>query len=132
MRVSTPHIAIVTIGCWALIGITMAQQSPEIVVEAPHRPANVAKTAPGSKELLPEVSVSHRVKYSDLDLSTHSGAVELEKRIRDSATEACQQLSKLYPGSTQGEGKESCVDGAVKKAMEQANKAIAAAEKSKK
>ncbi len=130
MKVRTPHIAIAAIGSWLLTGITMAQV-PEIVVEAPyHRPA--AKAAPGGKELLPEVSVDYKVKYADLDLSTHSGAVELQKRIKASATEACQQLAVLYPNSTEGVGKESCVESAVSKAMVDANKAIAAAEKSKK
>ena len=124
--------AIATIGCLALTGIAMAQV-PEITVEAPyHRPASEAKAAPGSKELLPEVSVDYKVKYADLDLSTHSGAVELQNRVKEAATEACKQLAVLYPSSTEGIGKESCVEGAVNKAMVQANKAITAAEKTKK
>ncbi|MBV8146372.1 MAG: UrcA family protein [Gammaproteobacteria bacterium] len=131
MKVRTPHIAI-AIGCVAVTGIALAQV-PEIVVEAPyHRPASAAKAAPGAKELLPEVSVDYRVRYADLDLSTHSGAVELQKRIKDSAAEACKQLATLYPNSTEGVGKDSCVDGAVNKAMVDANKAIASAEKAKK
>jgi UrcA family protein len=136
MKVRTPHIGIATIGatigCLALVGPTVAQ-TPEIIVEAPyHRPVTPSKPGPGAKERLPEVSIAYHVDYSDLDLSKHSGAVELEKRIKDSASEACQQLVKLYPSSIEGVGKESCVDGAVKKAMDQANKAIAAADKGKK
>ena len=68
------------------------------------------------------------MKYSDLDLSTHSGAVELEKRIKDAATQACHQLGVLYPNSTEGVGKESCVEGATNKAMTEANKVITAAD----
>jgi UrcA family protein len=71
--------------------------------------------------------IVYKVSYSDLNLGTHSGAVELEKRIKDSATKACQQLAKLYPETTEGDT--PCVQGAVKSAMAQANKAIAAAEK---
>jgi UrcA family protein len=132
MNVRTPHIAMLTIGCLALTGIAMAQV-PEITVEAPyHRPASEAKAAPGSKELLPEVSVDYKVKYADLDLSTHSGAVELQNRVKEAATEACKQLAVLYPSSTEGVGKDSCIEAAKTKAMAQANQAIAAAEKSKK
>src|SRR5262252_489873 len=120
MKVRTPHIAMATIGCLALTGIA---------VEAPyHRPASAAKPAPGAKEALPEVSVDYKVHYADLDLSTHSGATQLEKRIRDAATQACQQLATLYPASTEGVGKDSCVESATKKAMAEANQAIAAAE----
>lgn len=132
MKVRTPHIAVATIGCLALSGIAMAQV-PEITVEAPyHRPASAAKPAPGAKEALPEVSVDYKVHYADLDLSKHSGAVELEKRIREAATQACQQLAELYPGATtEGVGKDSCVESATKKAMAEASKAITAAEKPK-
>ena len=132
MKVRTPHIAMATIGCLALTGIAIAQE-PEITVEAPyHRPASEAKAAPGSKELLPEVSVDYKVKYRDLDLSTHSGAVELQRRIKEAATEACKQLAVLYPNSTEGVGKDSCIEAASRKAMAEANQAIAAAEKPKK
>ena len=132
MKVRTPHIAMATIGCLTLAAIAMAQV-PEITVEAPyHRPASAAKPAPGAKEALPEVSVDYKVKYPDLDLSTPSGAAALQKRIKDAATQACQQLATLYPNSTEGVGKESCVEAAVKNVMVDANKAIAAAEKSKK
>jgi UrcA family protein len=133
MKLRTSHIATATIGCLAFTGIAMAQV-PEITVEAPyHRPASAAKPAPGAKEALPEISVDYKVHYADLDLSTHSGAVELEKRIRDAATQACAQLAALYPNATtEGVGKNSCVEGAVTKAMTEANKAIASAEKPKK
>jgi UrcA family protein len=130
MKLKTPHIAIAAVGCLVVSGIAMAQV-PEIVVEAPYRPATPPKTAPGSKERLPEISIDSHVQYSDLDLSTHAGAVELEKRIKDAATDACRDLKKLYPDSTEGVGKESCVEVAVQKATVQANKAIAAAEKKK-
>ncbi len=132
MKVRTPHIAMATIGSLMLTGVAIAQV-PEITVEAPyHRPASAAKPAPGAKEALPEVSVDYKVHYADLNLATASGAAQLEKRIRDAATQACQQLATLYPASTEGVGKDSCVESATKKAMAEANQAIAAAEKSKK
>jgi UrcA family protein len=75
---------------------------------------------------MPTLSIVYRVNYADLNIGTHSGAVELEKRIRDSATKACEQLAKLYAETT--EPATGCVQSAVKNAMA-ANKAVAAAEK---
>jgi UrcA family protein len=101
----------------------LAQQTQEVVVEAtPHVEATNVNGAPA-------VSIVHKVNYADLNIGTHSGAVELEKRIKESATEACAQIQKLYPDLK--EPHPSCVQAAVKNAMAQANKAIAAAEKPK-
>jgi len=128
MKVGTLRIALATIGALVVGGPSLAQQSSEVIVEAPH----VEKTTqPGPMgRRMPALSIVYKVNYADLNIATHSGAVELEKRIRDSATQACQQLAKLYPDTI--EGKTPCVEGAVKGAMEQAKKAIAAAEKNAK
>ena len=128
MRVETRHIAFATIGALVLGGASLAQQIPEVVVEAPH----VEKTTQAGPmgQRLPAVSIVYRVNYSDLNIATHSGAVELEKRIKDTATKACGQLAKLYPESTEGET--SCVQGAVKNAMAGVNKAVAEPEKAAK
>lgn len=121
MRVGTFHLALAPVGCLALSGPSLAQQAPEVVVEAPHV---VTTTQRGDRELY---SLVYKVNYADLNLATHSGAVELEKRVKDSATKACAQLRKLYPFSE--DTNPPCVDTATKKAMTQANQAIAAAEK---
>lgn len=122
MRVVASHIAF--LGCLAISGVGSTQQQDVLVVEAPH----VAKTTQagpmGTK--LAAMSIEYKVVYSDLNLATHSGAVELEKRIKESATKACDQLVKLYPETI--EGNPPCVQGAVKNAMEHAKKLIAAAE----
>ena len=102
---------------------TAAPQTPEVVVEAPHVQAT-------KEHGTPALSIVYKINYADLNLGTHSGAVELEKRIKDSATKACAQLEKLYPDLK--EPQPSCVKSAVKNAMAQANKAIAAAETAKK
>jgi UrcA family protein len=125
MKMGPLHIALATIGALVVGGPSLAQQTPEVIVEAPH----VEKTAQVGPmgQRMPALSIVYKVNYADLNLGTHSGAVELEKRIKDSATKACQQLAKLYPETTEGDT--PCVQGAVKSAMTQANKAIAAAEK---
>jgi len=125
MKLGTLHIALATIGGLVVGGPSLAQQTPEVIVEAPHV-EKTTQTGPMGQRI-PARSIVYKVSYADLNLATHSGAVELEKRIKDSATKACQQLAKLYPEST--EGATPCVEGAVKSGMAQANKAIAAAEK---
>lgn len=119
------HVALAAIAGLALGGVSVAQQLPEVIVEAPHLEKTTLTGPMGRK--MPAMSISYRLNYGDLNLATHSGAVELEKRIKETATKACEQLRKLYPDSI--EGNPPCVEGAVKAAMVQANKAIAAAEK---
>ena len=120
MRAGTLHVAFLTVGCLAVSWPIVAQQTPEIVVEAPHVESTTVKGAPA-------LSIVYKVQYSDLNLATNSGAVELQKRIKDSATQACAQLKKLYPSSVDTDP--PCTQAAIKNAMTQASKAIAAAEK---
>jgi UrcA family protein len=122
MRVATLHIA--TFACLVVSGVGLAQQKSVVDVVAPHVEKTTQAGAMGTK--VQAMSIEYKVSYADLNLATHSGAVELEKRIKDSATKACDQLAKLYPETT--EGNPPCVEGAVKNAMAQAHKAIAAAE----
>jgi UrcA family protein len=123
MRVATPYIA--SVACIAVSGVVLAQQQSEVEVVAPHVERTTQPGPMGTK--VPAMSIDYKVSYADLNLATHSGAVELEKRIKESATKACEQLAKLYPETT--EGNPPCVEGAVKSAMAKADKAIAAAEK---
>ena len=106
----------------------MADQPAEIMVEAPHVEKSTQAGTMGQRTQA--LSIVYKVDYSDLNIGTHSGAVELEKRIKDSATKACGQLAKLYPETS--EGNPPCVQGAMRIAMAQADKAIAAAEKAEK
>jgi len=73
------------------------------------------------------VSVTHRVSYADLDLSTAAGRAELKSRIEAKAREGCGQIGKLYPEDVVETSNRQCVDAAVKDALSQAHAAIAAA-----
>ena len=128
MKVGIVQVALATVGFLSASGLCLAEQTSEIMVEAPH----VEKTKqPGEMgQQLTAISIVNRVSFADLNLGTHSGAVELQKRIKESATKICAQLVKLYPESS--EGGTPCVQGAIKSAMAQADKAIAAAEKAAK
>jgi len=126
MKLGTLQIALATIGALVVSGSSLAQEIPEVVIEVPH----VEKSKqPGHMGPAPALSIVYKVSYADLNLATHTGAVALEARIKDSATRACQQLATLFPTTVEGET--PCVQGAMKNAMEQAKKAIAAAEKAK-
>ena len=120
MRVGTLHIALATVGCLAVSWPCMAQTPSELVVEAPHVISTKIQGHSG-------ISIVDKVNYGDLNLATHSGVMELQKRIKDSATNICAQLKKLYPDSV--ETKPPCVEAAIQNAMKEANKVIAAAEK---
>ena len=126
-KIGTLPFALTTLG-FLLVGATsLAQQTSQVIVEAP-RVEKSTQTAPPGKPR-ETLSIIYKVDYSDLNLATHSGAVELQNRIKDSAKRACQQLATLYPGTIEGET--PCVQCAVKGAMVQANKFIAAAEAAK-
>jgi len=121
MKVETVHIALAAIGCLMISGLSVAQDIPEVTVEAPHM---VTVGPPGHSSA---VSIVYKVGYADLNLATPAGASELQKRVRDSADRACAQLIKLYPET--GAAERRCAEEAAKSGLAQANKAIAAAGK---
>jgi UrcA family protein len=125
-KIGTLRIALTTIGALLVGATSVAQPMPQVIVEVPHIEKSTQTAPSGQKETL---SIVYKVDYSDLNLATHSGAVELQNRIKESATQACQQLAKLFPETIEGDT--PCVQGAVKNAMAQANKFIAAAEAAK-
>jgi len=74
------------------------------------------------------IQLSRRVSYSDLDLSTMSGADELRSRIRDTAAEICNTLERRYPlyASARQESAD-CTSRAASSAMPQVRAAMASA-----
>jgi UrcA family protein len=126
-KIGPLQFALTTFGA-LLVGATcLAQPMPQVIVEVPHIEKSTQTGPSGQRNQT--LSIVYKVDYSDLNLATHSGAVELQNRIKDSATQACQQLAKLFPDTIDGDT--PCVQGAVKSAMVQANKFIAAAEAAK-
>lgn len=124
MKVETVHIALAAVGCLIVSGLSVAQDIPEVTVEAPHM---VTNGPPGKSSVL---SIVYRVSYADLNLATPAGAGELQQRVKDSADKACAQLNKLYPVTHAAETR--CAHDAAQSGMAQANKAIAAAGKAPK
>jgi UrcA family protein len=105
-----------------------AQDMNEIVVESSPAHVERAPGAAGSTVHYDLISVKYAVVYSDLDLSTHSGAMELEHRINAAAKKGCATIDKQYPLAMPASDDKPCVKTAVDGAMAKAHDAIAAAE----
>ena len=126
-KIGTLQLALTTFGALLVGATSLAQPMPQVIVEAPHIEKSTQTGPAGQRR--ETLSIVYKVDYSDLNLATNSGAVELQNRIKDSAKQACQQLAKLFPDTAEGDT--PCVQGAIKSAMVQANKFIAAAEAAK-
>ena len=107
-------------------GVAGSQTLKEISVEAGRATkAVVGHTSSGIP--IEEVTLTRHVFYGDLDLRTHSGVVELERRVHETAQAACKQLDELYPLTTSE--RPACTRQAVKGAMDQVHELVSAAEK---
>ena len=42
-------------------------------------------------------SLAYGVSYAGLDLVSHDGVMQLERRVNAAARQACKELSRLYP-----------------------------------
>jgi len=112
-------------------GAALAQELPEVKVEAtrvvatPITAKTVGKTASGVP--IKEVTLSYGVSSEGLDLSTQTGALALEQRVRTAAAQACREIGRQYPDSTPSEAE--CAKATANAAMAQVHAAVAASEK---
>jgi UrcA family protein len=100
-----------------------AEQTEGVTVEAVRQAKVVGRTPSGVP--IEELTLKRTVSYADLDLKTQAGAAELEKRVKDTAKAACDELDALYP-LTKSEGP-VCVKRATDGAMVMVRRAIAVA-----
>jgi UrcA family protein len=116
---------------FALAGGVAAAEPPvevtaaEVTVEAARPTTTVERSYTGTPVEL--ITLTRHVRFADLDLTTHAGAVELEKRVNDSANAACTKLDTLYPLTAKQSA--GCTKKSADNAMVQVRAAIAAAEK---
>jgi UrcA family protein len=103
-------------------------QSMEVVTVEAVREIVVGKSAIGAP--IKEMTIRSRVSYADLDLTTESGANELTKRIKDTASSTCKEIKVDVP--VEGWTVERCIKEAVDGAMVQAKTAVDAAKAAKK
>lgn len=114
-----------------LAGVTVAQDVPEVKVQATRviSSAITAKTVGQTSSGVPikNVTLSYAVSAEGLDLSTHTGAVAFEQRVKDAAEQACKDIGRQYPNATPSDA--VCAKAAADQAMGRVQELIAAAEK---
>ncbi|HEV8017975.1 MAG TPA: UrcA family protein [Steroidobacteraceae bacterium] len=121
IRVAIGLFAVTSVGT-----VVVADDMGEVTVQASRVVSKVVgRTASGVP--IEDVSLSYGVSAKDLDLSTHAGAMELQKRVADAANSACKELSRQYPGSSPSDA--DCAKASTAKAMVRVNELIAAAAK---
>jgi len=112
------------IGLAILAGPAAAQPTEEITITAPRVIHEQVGRSPSTGAAIERISLTRQVSYADLDLTKPAGAAELEKRVGDTAKEACKQLDSLYPLAPKDP---TCIDKATDGGMKQAKAAIDAA-----
>ena len=76
-----------------------------------------------------QVQLTRHVGYGDLDLASPAGKAALDKRIKDIAKAACEQLSTLYPLEQWTTDNQTCIADAIGAAMTQEETILAVASK---
>jgi len=112
------------IGLAILAGPATAQPTEEITITAPRVVHEQVGRSPSTGAPIERISLTRQVDYSDLDLTKPADADELEKRVSDTAKEACKQLDSLYPLTPPDP---TCIGKATDGGMAQAKAAIDAA-----
>ncbi|HMK85883.1 MAG TPA: UrcA family protein [Steroidobacteraceae bacterium] len=126
MKTKIAGLAVAAVGCVCLGSMAAAQPPQELTVQATRVLA--AKTVSHNRATgapIVDVSLSYGIKVDDLDLASHYGPIELEKRIRDAAMAACKEIGAKYPNSTPND--DDCAASATNKAMVKAHEMEAAA-----
>jgi UrcA family protein len=120
------RIAIGLLGVTALSAIWAAEDIGQVTVQASRiMQKSAGKTSSGIP--IEDVSLAYGVSAKDLDLASHAGALELQKRVSDAALKACTELGRQYPDSLPNT--KDCTKASTDKAMVRANELIAAAAK---
>ena len=132
-RVSTGSMLSLAAGLLLSGGSVLAQTGnntiEEITVVAPRQVTREPVGHTPSGGTIENISLTRRVDYSDLNLAVHADVEKLDKRVDDTAREACRQLEQLYPSAALSSP--DCVRTAVNGAMMQVDKAVETAERSK-
>ncbi len=119
---SAGYLAATALGL-ALSGAVPAASAEDVVITT----QSPRQIWPSGREQI--VSLTRRVSYADLDLSTYSGAKQLEVRVNQAANSLCEELERRAASFPNSAERLTCVKGAVADGMEHARAVIAAAEK---
>jgi len=109
--------------------LAVAVEMQEVVVSATRMLVETPAGRTSSGIPLIDISLSYGVSYAGLDLATHSGAMELEKRVHEAAKAACEEISHQRPLAHLTPSDSVCAKTAAEKAMVKVDELVAAAEK---
>ena len=127
MKTTFMRVAVAA-GAFALLGgIVIAQDIEEVTVQGSRVVTTKVVGRTSSGVPIKDVTLSYGVSIAGLDLASHAGFMEAEKRVNDMAEVACKDLVQRYPTGTPSEAE--CTKAAADKAMVKVNELAAAASK---
>ncbi len=106
------------------LALAQTQTAAEITITGERSSKIVGRSTIGAP--IEELTLSRKVSFSDLDLTSSAGASELEKRVNETAKDLCAELDKLRPLEP-ATGRD-CVKKTSEPALAQAHAAITAAQ----
>ncbi len=112
MRVAAGAVASGLVGG---IAVAQNQNMDEITVQGTRMVTTKVAGKTYSGIPINDISLSYGVIIKGLDLASHAGFMEAEKRVKDVAETACKELGKRYPNGTPSEAE--CAKTAADKAM---------------
>jgi len=127
MKTIFARVAVGAIASALLGGIAVAQNVEEVTVQGSRIVTTKVVGRTSSGVPIKDVTLSYGVSIAGLDLASHAGFMEAEKRVNDMAEAACKDLVQRYPTGTPSEAE--CTKAAADKAMVKVNELAAAASK---
>ena len=115
--------AIALLAAVSIGGSAVAQQTEEVTVRGPGiQSTEVERSSTGVPVVM--FTVSYKVSYEDLDLTTTEGMAELTKRIEDAAMQGCREIGLAYRTAQPSDW--LCAKYATKEALAEVQQLIAA------
>jgi UrcA family protein len=125
-RLTANRLALVMFGTLAFSGAALAQETEDGFIVSSSRVSGLAHgSIPGVREEV--ISISQRVSYADLNLTSTEGSREMEARVIRTARTLCEKLDQKNPLA--GVQMETCIRKTVNKGMADVRAATVAAEK---
>jgi len=127
-------LALLAIGAIVAAGAVAQEDVPTVTITASRMgraavTTEVVGRSGATGAPIERLTLTWSVPFTDLDLSTHSGATELQKRVSARAQAVCEELDRLFPFTDPGGP--SCVKEAAAGGWAQAQKLITAAERAR-
>ena len=113
----------------AASGASHPSEQPDVTVRASRMVRHKVVGRDYAGIPIEQLSLTREISYHDLNLNSTKGAAELLRRVNDTAREACQELTSLYPLNLWTTSNQDCVHRAVRNAMMQLPESVAQLEK---